>query len=113
MQKASFYRVLLLVLAILVLVGQWASAQTQAGLPPKTEKRIADIVTKTLESSGAPSASVAIVKDGRVVFAQAYGKAQLEPAVAARPDMRYCIGSISKQFTAAAMLMLAEQGKLS
>ncbi|HVP44049.1 MAG TPA: serine hydrolase domain-containing protein, partial [Terriglobales bacterium] len=32
---------------------------------------------------------------------------------AARPDMRYCIGSISKQFTAAAMLMLAEQGKLS
>src|SRR5208283_5705689 len=43
---------------------------------------------------------------------QAYGDARLDPKMAARPEMRYSIGSISKQFTASAILMLQEQGKL-
>ena len=77
------------------------------------QQRIDGIVTQTLASTGAPSASIAIVKDGRVVYAHAYGDANVEAKTAARPEMRYCIGSISKQFTAAAILMLAEQGKLS
>ena len=67
----------------------------------------------TLASTGVPSASVAIVKDGQLVFTKAYGDARLEPKIAASPTMRYSIGSISKQFTAAAMLLLQEQGKLS
>ena len=60
-----------------------------------------------------PSASVAIVKDGQVAYLRAYGDARLEPRTPARPDMRYSIGSVSKQFTAAAILLLAEEGKLS
>jgi CubicO group peptidase (beta-lactamase class C family) len=70
-------------------------------------------VTDVLARSGAPSASIAIVKDGRLMYARAYGNARLEPPVAATPDMRYSIGSISKQFTAAAILLLAEEGKLT
>ena len=60
-----------------------------------------------------PSASIAIVKDGQVAYLQAYGDAKLSPRTPARPDMRYSIGSVSKQFTAAAILLLAEEGKLS
>jgi len=60
-----------------------------------------------------PSASVAVIKDGKIAFLQAYGKARLEPALPARPQMRYAVGSISKQFTASAILMLQEEGKLS
>jgi D-alanyl-D-alanine carboxypeptidase len=53
------------------------------------------------------------VQGGQIAYAQAYGDARLEPRTPARPEMRYSIGSVSKQFTAAAILMLAEQRKLS
>src|SRR5947199_2638381 len=71
------------------------------------------LVTDVLAKSGAPSASVAIVRDGKIVYEHAYGNARLDPPMAATPQMRYSIGSISKQFTASAILMLAEEGKLS
>jgi CubicO group peptidase (beta-lactamase class C family) len=54
-----------------------------------------------------------VVKDGQIAYVRAYGQARLDPPTPARPEMRYSLGSISKQFTAAAVLMLAEQGKLS
>ena len=73
------------------------------------DKAASDILMKT----GAPSASVAVVKDGKLAYAKAYGLARLEPPMPATTQMRYSIGSISKQFTAAAILMLAEEGKLS
>jgi CubicO group peptidase (beta-lactamase class C family) len=71
------------------------------------------VVTDALVKSGAPSASIAVVKDGRLMYAKAYGNARLAPPLAATPEMRYSIGSISKQFTAAAVLLLAEEGKLT
>jgi D-alanyl-D-alanine carboxypeptidase len=73
------------------------------------DKAVGEILAKT----GAPSASVAVVKDGKIVYQHAYGNAQIDPSRAATTDMRYSIGSISKQFTAAAILMLQEEGRLS
>jgi len=70
-------------------------------------------VNDVLKQTGAPSASIAVVKDGKIVYTHAYGLARLEPPMPATSDMRYSIGSISKQFTASAILMLAEEGKLS
>ena len=67
-----------------------------------------------LQQTGVPSASIAVVRDGRIVYAQAYGGAELGPKLLpARPAMRYAIGSISKQFTASALLLLQQDGKLS
>jgi D-alanyl-D-alanine carboxypeptidase len=71
------------------------------------------VVNQLLQSTGVPSASVAVVKNGRLVHANAYGAAKLEPRASATRDMRYAIGSISKQFTAAAILLLQQEGKLS
>ena len=71
------------------------------------------IAQQVLQSTGVPSASVAVVQRGKVVYAQAYGAAQLEPRTPARPEMRYSIGSISKQFAAASILLLQQEGKLS
>jgi D-alanyl-D-alanine carboxypeptidase len=65
-----------------------------------------------LAATGAPSASLAVVRGGEIVYEQAYGNA-IQPSTPARPSMRYAIGSVSKQFTAAAILLLAEEGKLS
>src|ERR1041384_8015711 len=86
-------------------------AQTQ--LPADLTQKIDTVVTDALTRSGVPSASIAVVKDGQIVYVKAYGDAKLEPKTAATSQMRYSIGSISKQFTAAAILLLQEQGKLS
>jgi D-alanyl-D-alanine carboxypeptidase len=88
-------------------------AWTEHRLTPEMREKIDGIAQKSLEQTGVPSASVAIVKDGQIAYTQAYGTARLDPRMPARPSMRYSIGSISKQFTAAAVLMLAEQGKVS
>jgi D-alanyl-D-alanine carboxypeptidase len=74
---------------------------------------IDSLARATLTQSGAPSLSIAVVRDGEIAYANAYGNARLAPNVPATTGMRYSIGSVSKQFTATALLLLAEQGKLS
>jgi len=88
-----------------------ASAQTQ--LSSDLIEKIDKVANDTLAKTGVPSASIAIVKDGQIVYTKAYGDARLDPKTPATPQMRYSIGSISKQFTAFAILLLQEQGKLS
>jgi D-alanyl-D-alanine carboxypeptidase len=61
----------------------------------------------------APGAALAVVRDGRVVKARGYGLASVELGVAATPDTVFEIGSITKQFTGAAVALLAAEGKLS
>jgi D-alanyl-D-alanine carboxypeptidase len=97
-------------LLIFVLFVSFAIGQSPA---PAARPDIDRIATNALASTGVPSAAVSIVEDARVTYVKAYGKARLEPPTAAAPGMRYSIGSISKQFTAAAILMLAEEGKLT
>jgi CubicO group peptidase (beta-lactamase class C family) len=89
-----------------------ATTNAQTQLPADLTEKIDKVVTDTLSRTGVPSASVAIVKTVRSLIVKAYGDARIEPKTAATPAMRYSIGSISKQFTAAAMLLLQEQGKL-
>ena len=57
--------------------------------------------------------SIAVIQDGKLAYVKAYGKARLEPETPARAEMRYSIGSVSKQFLAGAILLLAQEGKLS
>jgi CubicO group peptidase (beta-lactamase class C family) len=66
-----------------------------------------------LRATGAPSASVAIVRGGQIVYESAYGDARIDPRTPASTSMRYAIGSVSKQFTVAAMLLLVQDGELS
>src|SRR4051812_41209478 len=93
------------------------AGQKQVGpeesLSADIQRQIDKSVTEILKTTGAPSASIAVVKDGKVVYVRAYGMADIEHHIAATTAMPYSIGSISKQFTAAAVLLLAEEGKLS
>ncbi len=85
---------------------------TAQPITPAEQARIDALVTKTLVDTGVPSASIALVRDGRIILAKAYGTASptLGPA---HPDLAYQIASISKQFTAMALLLLEDEGKLS
>ncbi|WP_425477055.1 serine hydrolase domain-containing protein [Luteimonas cucumeris] len=59
-----------------------------------------------------PGASVLVIHDGKPVVSRSYGYADLEARVAATPQTNYRLASVSKQFTAAAVLLLAEDGRL-
>ena len=60
-----------------------------------------------------PGCAVGVAEQGRIVLEKAYGMADLEHGVPNRPDTIFEAGSVSKQFTAAAVLLLARDGKLS
>jgi D-alanyl-D-alanine carboxypeptidase len=70
-------------------------------------------VVAALTTTGAPSASVAVVRAGQIAYAKAFGKADIGKDRPANPSTQYAVGSISKQFTVAALLLAQEEGKLS
>jgi len=111
MQLRKIYQHFFPLVLVFVCVGSLAQSQPQ--LPAPVRDNIDQAAREVLARTGVPSASIAIVKNGQIAYLQAYGHARIQPSMAARPEMRYSIGSISKQFTATAILMLAEEGKLS
>ncbi len=116
-------------LAVLLIGSGVAHAQA---LTPAERGRVDLAVKRVMEQTQVPSVSVGIARGGKPVYAQAFGMAvlphniavastvnstlalsqQATKAVPANADMAYPIGSISKQFTAACVLLLQERGKL-
>jgi CubicO group peptidase (beta-lactamase class C family) len=75
--------------------------------------RMHDIDTVMQRYSGqVPGASLLVIRDGTAVVRRAYGMADMEAHVAATPSTNYRLASVTKQFTAAAILLLAEDGRL-
>ncbi len=89
------------------------AAQAVDTIDPALKARIDHIAADVMKQREVPSASVAVVQQGKIVYTHAYGLARINPDTPATADMRYSIGSISKQFAATAILLLQEQGKLS
>ncbi|HEV8600861.1 MAG TPA: serine hydrolase domain-containing protein [Gemmatimonadales bacterium] len=99
-----------IIAAALVAVPSTARSQV---LAPAERAKIDSAVAEILRNTGAPSASIAVVRGGAIVYEHAYGNARVDPVVPATTAMRYSIGSVTKQFTATAILLLAEAGELS
>ena len=110
--RRRFIFVLAQFLILLCALATPRSAYCQAAAPALDAAAEAKI-SKLLADSGAPSVSIAIVERGQPAYAKAFGKASLDPNRAADAHTRYAVGSVSKQFTVAAILLIAEQGKLS
>ena len=87
--------------------GSWAQEQ-----PLSLSKQIDELLAGWSRTDG-PGAAVAVVRDGKIVFQNAYGMADLERGVALTPQSAFEIGSISKQFTAMCVLLLEHDGKLA
>src|ERR1044071_547411 len=70
------------------------------------------VILEELKETGTPGAAVAIIKDGRVIFAKGFGVASIETGGAVTPDTLFRLGSTTKMFTGAAMVKLSGQGKI-
>jgi CubicO group peptidase (beta-lactamase class C family) len=65
-----------------------------------------------MEEKHVPSVSVAVAKNGKIIWEEAFGWADREKMIRATPDTLYSLASISKPFTATALMRLVEQGKI-
>jgi len=100
-KQAGFLAVLLCI-AALPIAGR--EAPSAAGV---------DAVFSAWSGADRPGCALAVQKEGVVIYAKGYGMANLEAAVPNTPDTIFDIGSVSKQFTAMAVVLLAEDRKLS
>jgi CubicO group peptidase (beta-lactamase class C family) len=85
----------------------------QAPPPPARVAQVVDSLARAFVAQrGAPSVAIAVVRGETPIVMKGWGKADLENDVAATEHSVYRIGSITKQFTAAAVMQLVEQGKV-
>lgn len=98
--------------ALLGLAGAAWVASLQAQAPADLPSKV-DAVFARWDSTATPGCAVGVSDHDRIVLERAYGMADLEHMAANRPDTIFEAGSVSKQFTAAAVLLLAQEGKLS
>ncbi|HEX6161058.1 MAG TPA: serine hydrolase domain-containing protein [Thermoanaerobaculia bacterium] len=97
-------------MALLLLL---TTLSTTPSLQAQTPAERVDALFAEWNRNDAPGYSVAVIRDGKTVLARGYGMADLERDVKITPRSVFDIGSTSKQFTAAAILLLEQEGKLS
>jgi len=83
-----------------------------AGNSDEKSAAAVDEVFSDLARPGSPGCALSVYRDGKIVYAKGYGLANIEENVAITPQSVFDIGSTSKQFTAASILLLEKQGKL-
>jgi len=103
----GFSTLIISIFAYGLLILSASAADSPADLSHKMDQLLSDIY-----SADAPGASILVVKDGKTLLRKAYGMANLEHNIPLRSDMVFRIGSVTKQFTSTAIMMLVEQGKI-
>jgi CubicO group peptidase (beta-lactamase class C family) len=98
----------LVILAVNNVTGAQPSQDKKESISEKVNK-----VFATWDAPGSPGCELAVIKDGQIVYKRGYGMANLEHSIPMSPSSIMDTGSVSKQFTAMAVALLAEQGKLS
>lgn len=88
------------------------ASQVLAAAPDPATVQYIDALFAENYPADQPGAAVLVEKDGQVILRKGYGLANLELGVPVKPDMVFEVGSVTKQFTAAAILVLADRGRL-
>jgi CubicO group peptidase (beta-lactamase class C family) len=91
----------------------FAAGGVKAGPRGQKMEAAVDEVFEDLTAPGSPGCALGVYRDGQIIYAKGYGLANIEENVPITPKSVFDIGSTSKQFTAASILLLEKQGKLS
>jgi CubicO group peptidase (beta-lactamase class C family) len=86
--------------------------RAQTGAPPRTIGARLDALVAPYRENGAPGMVAVLIRNGRVAWQTAFGLADLETHRAITPDTQFELGSVTKPFTAMAIMILADEGKL-
>jgi CubicO group peptidase (beta-lactamase class C family) len=108
--KARFYRWPVSIAVLTFVMTGMAAAATVTDSNPNAA---VDRVFSDLQKPGSPGCALGVYRDGQSVYSKGYGLASVELNVPIAPDSVFDIGSTSKQFTAASILLLEQRGKLS
>jgi CubicO group peptidase (beta-lactamase class C family) len=98
--------------ALCLLVPGVAGAEEET-MPSTSMERSVDQLFAQWAGSGTPGASIAVIANGKVIYSKGYGEANLEHGVPNSPATVFHLGSVSKQFTAFAIYLLVQDGRLS
>jgi serine beta-lactamase-like protein LACTB len=108
-------RAVLLGASLALLLAGRAAAQAPAAAPDRDRAAVARaraLVESWVAASGGPASQISVSREGRTLWSEAFGYANLELQVRATPKTRFRIGSVSKPLTAAALGLLIEEGRL-
>src|SRR5262252_9211479 len=101
------------VLSLAVIVFAAALAVARKEKEDEARERSVDQIFAAYNKPGSPGCALGVIRDGNFVYEKGYGAASLELGVALTPQSVFYMGSVSKQFTAASVVLAAEQGFLS
>ncbi len=90
-----------------------ARKPVRVSTPPIDVGTIDSTIARIVADKHLVGVSVGVMQDGKVVLAKGYGLRSLAPVESVTPTTRFAIGSVTKEFTCSAALLLAEDGKLS
>jgi CubicO group peptidase (beta-lactamase class C family) len=96
----------------LVVLGISLTTSFLANAGQDLDGRVDGFVGTEMREQRIPGMALAVLRDGKVVKAQGYGLANVELDVAVKPETVFQTGSVGKQFTATAVMMLVEEGKV-
>jgi len=97
---------------LVVALGAGLTLLAQEPAEPSLEERVDEVFARW-DSTNGPGCAVSVIKDGEIVYKQGYGMANLDHDVPIRTDTVFHVASVSKEFTAASIVLLAMEGKLS
>ncbi len=110
--KAASARLVAVLLAARVAVSGAAGLESEGKDASTLEARV-DRIFAAVDSTDSAGCSLGVMRDGELVYEHGYGMADLEHHVAITPATVFYLASVSKQFTAAAIAILVQQGRLS
>ena len=98
--------------AVVVSLGAAATGPQQSERQPSPEEQV-DAIFAAYDNTRSPGCAVGVIRDGEFILRRGYGMANLEHGIPLSSESVFRIGSTSKQFTAAAILLLVEEGRVS
>ena len=97
---------------LLCLLTASRAADSPPASPEKTETRV-DALFQKMDTTISPGCALSVIRDHKIIYKRGYGMADLDHNIPITPATVFHVASMSKQFTAAAILLLAAEGKLS